>query len=77
MQGVMLRDGVQVNQVKLSYNEKEVADLIGISTRTLQQWRMGGRGPLFRKLGRAVRYSASDLERWLKAQPSGGDFANV
>src|SRR5450432_1534673 len=70
VQSVMLRDGLRVDEVKLSYTEKEVANLLGIRIRTLQQWRMLGRGPLYRKLGRAVRYPVSDLERWILAQPS-------
>ena len=37
----------------------------GISTRTLQRWRMTGEGPDFTKIGRLVRYRATDLDTFL------------
>ncbi|HME73974.1 MAG TPA: helix-turn-helix domain-containing protein [Myxococcota bacterium] len=35
---------------------------LGLSPRTLERWRVLGTGPVFRRLGRAVRYSLVDLE---------------
>jgi|GEM_PF-5584729 predicted DNA-binding transcriptional regulator AlpA len=38
-------------------NEKQVGEKIGVSQRTLQQWRLCGRGPKFARIsGRCVRY---------------------
>ena len=48
--------------------EREAAAELGISFRTLQQWRVRGIGPVFLKLGRAVRYDAEALETWLAQQ---------
>lgn len=48
-------------------NENAVADLLGISTRTLQSWRVKGGGPAYTKLGRAVRYRRVDIDRWIDA----------
>jgi excisionase family DNA binding protein len=48
--------------------EREAAAELGISFRTLQQWRVRGIGPAFLKLGRAVRYDAEALEAWLAQQ---------
>lgn len=39
----------------------DAARFLGISGRTLEDWRLTGKGPVFRKLGRMVRYLASDL----------------
>jgi len=46
-------------------NEHEAAELLSLSVRTLQQWRVNGRGPAFLKLMAAVRYSRSDLEAFI------------
>ncbi len=40
----------------------EASNYLGISPRTLEDWRLRGGGPLFRKLGRRlVRYLKADL----------------
>ena len=52
--------------------EKEAAEYLGISLATLRRYRyrIGGRtdGPPIVKIGRAVRYARSDLDRFIKAQ---------
>jgi hypothetical protein len=53
--------------------EQEVSQLIKVKTKTLQRWRLEGRGPQFRKFGAAVRYDLNALARWIDAQPAGGD----
>ncbi len=45
--------------------EAQVAEMTGLSKRTLQSWRYRGGGPPFTKLGRAVRYRESELANWL------------
>jgi hypothetical protein len=42
--------------------------LVGVKPRTLEKWRIQGRGPVFRKFGRKVVYAESDLEIWAEAQ---------
>jgi hypothetical protein len=37
-------------------NENQAAEFLGVSTRTLQAWRVRGGGPPYCKIGRAVRY---------------------
>ena len=44
--------------------ETEAAMRLGLSARTLQQWRLKGGGPPFLKLGAAVRYDEDTLKRW-------------
>lgn len=41
------------------------ATLLGLSAKTLARWRWAGRGPRYRKIGGAVRYSESDLQAFL------------
>jgi predicted DNA-binding transcriptional regulator AlpA len=51
--------------------EKEAAIYIGMSRSFLSQDRMNGyragrtQGPIFMKLGRAIRYRKGDLDAWL------------
>lgn len=42
--------------------ENDMAFYLGLSKRTLRQWRLEGRGPRFFKVGRHVRYDPADLE---------------
>jgi predicted DNA-binding transcriptional regulator AlpA len=46
----------------------EVADHIGISVKTLANWRVFGDGPDFVKVGRLVRYEPSAVDAWQRAQ---------
>ena len=46
-------------------NENELAELTNLAVGTLQQWRCTKSGPPYLKLGRAVRYRASDVLQWL------------
>ena len=41
--------------------EVETANLLRISLGSVRRWRQEGRGPVFRKLGRSVRYRPADL----------------
>lgn len=47
---------------------KEAAAHIGKSPSWLNKSRMAGCGPVYMKLGGAVRYALPDLENWLSAQ---------
>jgi len=49
-------------------NETQASELTGLSTRTLQAWRVRGQGPEFCKLGRAVRYRRRDIVKWVEGQ---------
>lgn len=46
--------------------EKEAARLLGLSHRTLQDWRQIGRGPRYLKMGHRIRYRVADLEGWME-----------
>ena len=49
-------------------NEGQTAKLLSVSVAALRRWRREGRGPKYHKLGRAIRYLLSDVNRWLEAQ---------
>jgi excisionase family DNA binding protein len=41
--------------------EGEAANLLRVSLTSVRRWRREGRGPVYRKLGRSVRYRRDDL----------------
>jgi len=48
-----------------SFINREAAEYLGISPRTLEKLRQTGGGPKFRKIGSAVRYLEADLQDFL------------
>jgi hypothetical protein len=53
-------------------SDVEVEALYGLRRKTLQNWRLLGRGPVYRKFGKGVRYDVAALEEWIANLPSGG-----
>ncbi len=51
--------------------ENEAAELLDISVRTLQSWRLRFAGPPFVHVGRAIRYRRRDLIAWIDANTVG------
>ena len=47
---------------------KETAARVRLSKPTLERLRLTGNGPPFVKLGRAVRYRATDVDDWLASR---------
>ena len=56
--------------------ESEAAIRLGLKVATLRAWRHQGRGPTFVRLGRAIRYLASDLDEFLAANRHPADPSN-
>lgn len=48
--------------------QREAADVLRLSERTLERLRVQGGGPPYVKANRAVRYRESDLEAWVAAR---------
>jgi hypothetical protein len=46
------------------YSNREAADFLRLSPRTLEKYRVIGGGPPFRKFGSRVFYTLADLEVW-------------
>ena len=56
---------------KLLLTAKESAHLLSVSERTLEAWRLSGKGPPWIKLtgiGRGVRYRLDGLKQWIDEQ---------
>ena len=49
-------------------HEAEAADILSVKVSTLRRWRWSGDGPLFIKLGGAVRYDPQQLKDYLAKQ---------
>jgi len=45
---------------------EEAAQVLCVSVKTLEAWRRLGKGPMFVKLGRAVRYTMRDLDQFTR-----------
>ena len=49
-------------------NTREAADYVRLGKPTLERFRISGAGPVFLKLGGAVRYRKPDLDTWLESR---------
>ncbi len=56
------------NAPTLYMPQTQAATFLGLSPRTLERFRVEGRGPAFLKLGRRVVYSRDDLVKWAEGQ---------
>lgn len=55
------------DQPRLMHSPAEVASMLGVSARTLGEWRFTGDGPEFVKVGSVVRYPHDALTDWMAA----------
>jgi predicted DNA-binding transcriptional regulator AlpA len=51
--------------------EREVADFIGKSTKTMQRWRAQNRGPVAMKFGQTVMYTRESVADWMRSRQIG------
>jgi len=51
--------------------QRDVAELLRLPPRTLEDWRQTGSGPPFVKLGRHVRYDRDELLAWVRERRRG------
>lgn len=48
---------------------EELAEILGLKTRTVKSWREKGKGPKFLRLShKVIRYKKVDVEKWLEQQ---------
>ena len=52
----------------LYLNQTDAGRLLGLSARTLERFRIDGRGPKYLKLGRRVAYARDDLMAWAESR---------
>ena len=48
-------------------DERQVAEMLGVSPQTLARWRCLGVGPTYSKMVRVVRYDARDVQTFIAA----------
>jgi len=48
-------------------NANQLAELLGVSRRTIQLWEKSGKVPEPIRIGRTVRWRREEIEAWLKA----------
>ena len=46
----------------------QAAEYLGLAVSTLNKWRCHGGGPVYIKMGRAVRYRVKDLEAFITSR---------
>ena len=49
-------------------DQKQAAQILGLSVRTLERHRIAGTGPRFARLGRLIRYRQNDLIEWVDSK---------
>lgn len=52
---------------------EQAAFYLGLSVRTLQEYRSAGKGPRFRRHSRHIRYHIDDLDAWSKGVSGEGE----
>ena len=56
-------------------SEKQAARILAVSIAALRRWRREGRGPIFTRLERCVRYDLRSIELFLAENSSGNGRA--
>jgi len=54
--------------ISMMFTTDKAAEYLGLRDTTLEAWRCRGGGPVFLKLGKAVRYRKEDLDKFLDAR---------
>jgi predicted DNA-binding transcriptional regulator AlpA len=52
-------------RVNALLSQKQAAQILGLSVRTLERHRLAGTGPRYARLGRLIRYRKCDLAEWV------------
>jgi DNA-binding transcriptional MerR regulator len=55
----------QTTRVTPLWTVQDVADYLQVPVQTLYSWRMQGRGPRARRIGKYLRYRPEDVITWL------------
>lgn len=55
---------------------RQVADMLGVSNKTILRWALEGELPSIRLSNRAIRFRPSDIDQWLDERATPGGSAN-
>ena len=58
----------QSQSIQNYLNTTQAATTLNISPRTLERWRIEGKGPSYRKFGKRVTYNQTALLQWAEEQ---------
>ena len=58
---------IKIGQEEL-WGQRKVSDELGLSIRTLENWRAKRVGPAFLRLGAQIYYKVSAIEEWINSQ---------
>lgn len=58
--------GMDIRDEPLIMTGEQVAELLQVSPRTIEEWRQANSGPPFRRVGRHVRYLRSEVLAWFQ-----------
>jgi excisionase family DNA binding protein len=47
---------------------QQLADYLGVSVKTIYEWRAGGHGPCAVRVGRHLKFAVSDVQAWVAQQ---------
>lgn len=51
---------------------EELGEKLSVKAATLAEWRSAGKGPIYMKIGREIKYAIADVEAWLQSSRRGG-----
>jgi hypothetical protein len=57
---------------KRFFSERDLADVLGVSIKATQGWRLRGIGTPWRKYCGTIRYDVPEFDAWVQAQPGRG-----
>ncbi len=55
---------LESNSMNTFLTQREAAEYLRLSSRTLERMRLAGTGPQFRRFGRRVTYAVQDIREW-------------
>ncbi len=61
----------QMTRIAPLWTVQDVADYLRVPVQTLYSWRVQGRGPRARRMGKHLRYRAEDVIAWLEQLDDG------
>ena len=57
--------------------QRQCAEALALSERTLERFRVSGIGPKFVRMGKSVRYRLCDVEAWIASRVVGSTSENI
>lgn len=64
----MVTAATQVVRLEDMLSTEELAGILSLSSRTLDNWRSDSRGPVYFRIEGTVRYRMSDVAAWLEGR---------